>query len=82
MVSRQCSGAGAGWLRQPDWRDDFQRKPASMPELHVSLLGQLQDSLTEVKPLIDSDGPITPAAVQKINEITTRLDSGIVTRNP
>jgi hypothetical protein len=33
-----------------------------------------------VKPLIDVDKPISPASVKRINEITTRLDEGIVTR--
>jgi hypothetical protein len=35
-----------------------------------------------VKPLIDVERPISPASVKKINEITTRLDDGIVTRKP
>ena len=82
VVNRHFSADGAELLHQPDLLDYFQRKLSSMPELHVPLLGQIQDSLTEVKPLIDGNGAISPASVQKINEITTRLDSGIVTRTP
>jgi hypothetical protein len=82
VVNRHFSADGAELLHQPDLLDYFQRKLASMPELHVPLLNQIQSSLGEVKPLIDVDRPISPASVKKINEITTRLDDGIVTRNP
>lgn len=82
VVNRHFSTDGAELLHQPDLLDYFQRKLASMPELHVPLLNQIQSSLGEVKPLIDVDRPISPASVKKINEITTRLDDGIVTRKP
>ncbi len=82
VVNRHFSTDGAELLHQPDLLDYFQRKLADMPELQVALLGQIQSSLEEVKPLIDVDRPITAASVKKINEITTRLDDGIVTRKP
>jgi hypothetical protein len=80
VVNRHFSTDGAELLHQPDLLTYFQRKLSGMPELNVPLLGKIQDSLTEVKPLIDSDSPISAASVKKINEITTRLDEGIVTR--
>jgi len=80
VVDLHFSSDGAELLHQPDLLDYFQRKLASMPEFNIPLLGQIQSALVEVKPLIDVDGPITPAAVKKINEITTRLDNGIITR--
>ena len=45
------------------------------------LLREIQVALGEVKPLIDvGTARISPQSVKKINEITTRLDFGIVTR--
>ena len=82
VVNRHFSADGAELLHQPDLLDYFQRKLAGMPELHIPLLNQIQDSLGEVKPLIDVERPISPASVKRINEITTRLDDGIVTRKP
>ena len=81
-MNRHFSADGAELLHQPDLLDYFQRKLAGMPELHIPLLNQIQDSLGEVKPLIDVERPISPASVKRINEITTRLDDGIVTRKP
>jgi hypothetical protein len=80
VVNRHFSADGAELLHQPDLLDYFQRKLANMPELNIPLLGQIQSSLVEVKPLIDVADPISAASVKKINEITTRLDVGIVTR--
>lgn len=80
VVDRHFSADGAELLHQPDLLDYFQRKLANMPEFNIPILGQIQSALVEVKPLIDVETPISPASVQKINEITTRLDVGIVTR--
>jgi hypothetical protein len=35
-----------------------------------------------VKPLIETNDPISPGSVKRINDITSRIDSAIVTRNP
>jgi hypothetical protein len=52
-----------------------------MPEYSVPVVESIKRALVEVRPLIDSGSkPISPAAVKKINEITTRLDGEIVTR--
>ena len=80
VVDRHFSADGAELLHQPDLLDYFQRKLANMPEFNIPILGKIQSALVEVKPLIDVETPISPASVQKINEITTRLDVGIVTR--
>ena len=80
VVDRHFSADGAELLHQPDLLDYFQRKLANMPEFNIPILGQIQGALVEVKPLIDVETPISPASVKKINEITTRLDVGIVTR--
>jgi hypothetical protein len=67
-------------LHQPDLLDYFQRKTSNMPEFNIPLLGQIRGALVEVKPLIDVDKPISAASVKRVNEITTRLDEGIITR--
>src|SRR5450432_2811162 len=82
VVNRHFSSDGAELLHQPDLLDYFQRKLNGMPEFNLPLLGKIQSSLVAVKPLIDVDSPISAASVKKINEITTRLDEGIVTRTP
>jgi hypothetical protein len=82
VVDRHFSADGAELLHQPDLLAYFQRKLANMPEFDVPLLGQIQSSLVEVKPLINVDTPISAASVRRINQITTRLDDGIVTRTP
>ena len=83
VVNRHFSADGAELLHQPDLLDYFQRKLANMPEFNkVALLGQIQGALVEVKPLIDVDTPISAGSVRKINEITSRLDAGIITRKP
>jgi hypothetical protein len=82
VVNRHFSADGAELLHQPDLLDYFQRKLAIMPEFNVPVIAQIKSSLQEVKPLIETDGPIPPVSVQKINEITSRIDGAIVTRNP
>ena len=82
VVNRHFSAEGAELLHQPDLLDYFQRKIANMPEFNIPLLGEIKGALVEVKPLIDVDNPISAVAVKKINEITSRLDQGIITRKP
>jgi hypothetical protein len=53
-----------------------------MPEFDLPIIRQIQDALVEVKPMIDvGDRGIPPETVKKVNEITTRLDQGIVTKD-
>lgn len=82
VVDRHFSVDGAELLHQPDLLEYFQRKLANMPEFNIPLLGQIRNSLVEVKPLIEVDSPISAASVKKINQITSRLDERIVTRTP
>ena len=54
-----------------------------MPEKYnVTIVRDIQVALGEVKPLVvaGGDAKISPAAVIRINDITTRLDGGIVTK--
>ncbi len=81
VVDRHFSADGAELLHQPDLLDYFQRKLAFMPEFNVPVINQIKSSLMEVKPLIVTNEPIPPISVKRINEITTRLDSAIVTRS-
>ncbi|MEO8043656.1 MAG: hypothetical protein ABI674_02010 [Spartobacteria bacterium] len=82
VVNRHFSADGAELLHQPDLLEYFQRKLADMPEFTGPVVSQIRVSLQDVKPLIETDGPISPASVKKINEITSQVDSSIVTRNP
>ena len=82
VVDRHFSADGAELLHQPDLLEYFQRKLATMPEFNVPVIAQIKSSLQDVKPLIETEGDIPPASVKKINEITSRLDGAIVTRNP
>ena len=53
-----------------------------MPEFNLPIIHQIQEALVEVKPLIDVGKTRIPAeSVKKVNEITTRLGNGIVTRD-
>ena len=82
VVDRHFSADGAELLHQPDLLEYFQRKLATMPEFNVPVIAQIKSSLQDVKPLIETEGAIPPTSVKKINEITSRLDGAIVTRNP
>ena len=81
VVNRHFSTDGAELLHQPDLLDYFQRKLATMPEFNVPVIAQIKSSLQEVKPLIETNDPISPGSVKRINDITSRIDSAIVTRN-
>ena len=82
VVDRHFSENSAELLHQPDLLEYFQRKLATMPEFNLPVISQIKSSLQEVKPLIETDEPIPPGSVKRINEITSRLDGAIVTRNP
>jgi len=82
VVDRHFSEDGAELLHQPDLLDYFQRKLATMPEFNIPVIAEIKSSLQEVKPLIETDNPISATSVKKINEITSSIGAAIVTRNP
>ena len=82
VVNERFSADGAELLHQPDLLAYFQKRLQGMPEFDLPIIHQIQDALVEVKPLIDvGDRRIPPETVKKVNEITTRLGQGIVTKN-
>ncbi len=82
VVSDHFSTDGAELLHQPDLLSYFQKRLQAMPEFDLPIIRQIQDALVEVKPMIDvGDRGIAHETVKKVNEITTRLDQGIVTRD-
>src|SRR6266478_7928686 len=82
VVTEHFSSDGAELLHQPDLLSYFQKRLQGMPEFDLPIIRQIQDALVEVKPLIDvGDRRIPPESVKKVNEITTRLGHGIVTRD-
>src|SRR4051812_27817731 len=82
VVNKNFKAEGAELLHQPDLLHHFETQLQEMPEFksETPLIEQIQGALVEVKPLIGSTQKISPEAVRKINEITTRLDSAIVTK--
>ena len=79
--NKESSQNGAELLQQPDLLVYFQERLQAMPEFNTPLLQNIHGALVQVKPLIDvGDKRISPESVKKINEITTRLDSAIVTK--
>ena len=82
VVTKRFSTDGAELLHQPDLLVYFQTRLQAMPEFDLAIIREIQGALVEVKPLIDvGNAHISPESVKKINEITTRLDYGIVTRD-
>ncbi len=82
VVDEHFSADGAELLHQPDLLSYFQKRLQEMPEFDLPIIRQIQDALVQVKPLIDvGDRNIPPETVKRINEITTRLDQEIVTRD-
>src|SRR5437588_2577377 len=82
VVTKHFSTEGAELLHQPDLLVYFQTRLQAMPELNVSIIREIQSALGEVKPLIDvGNARISAESVKKINQITTRLDNGIVTKD-
>lgn len=82
VVTKNFKEEGAELLHQPDLLVHFETQLQGMPEFksQTPLIDQIQSALGEVKPLIATPSKISPDAVRKINEITTRLDSAIVTK--
>ena len=82
VVTKHFSADGAELLHQPDLLSYFQRRLQAMPEFKLPIIREIEDALVQVKPLIDvGSARIPPESVKKINEITTRLGYGIVTRD-
>jgi hypothetical protein len=82
VVSKQFSHDGAELLHQPDLVAHFQDQLRLMPDKYnVEIVRQIHSGLGDVKPLLDVQGHISAEAVKKINEIATRLDHGIVTKD-
>src|SRR6266404_714949 len=82
VVTKHFSADGAELLHQPDLLVHFQTQLQAMPEFNLPIIRDIQSGLGEVKPLVDvGSSRISPESVRRINEITTRLDSGIVTRD-
>jgi hypothetical protein len=81
-VKQHFSADGAELLHQPDLLAYFQTRLQAMPEFNLPIIREIQDALVQVKPLIDvGNTRIPPESVKKVNEITTRLGRGIVTRD-
>ncbi|HXY60173.1 MAG TPA: hypothetical protein VEH26_01070 [Chthoniobacterales bacterium] len=83
VVTKHFSPDGAELLHQPDLLVHFQTQLQGMPEFNLPIIHDIQNALGEVKPLVDVGSPshISAESVRKINDITTKLDSGIVTKN-
>src|ERR1700730_18204083 len=82
VVTKRFSTDGAELLHQPDLLVYFQTRLQAIADFDLAIIREIQGALGEVKPLIDvGNAHISPESVKKINEITTRLDYGIVTRD-
>jgi phosphoglycolate phosphatase-like HAD superfamily hydrolase len=81
VVTKRYSQEGAELLHQPDLLAYFQTRLKGMPEFNVPIIREINEALVQVRPMIDvGSSRISAESVKKINEITTRLDYGIVTR--
>jgi hypothetical protein len=82
VVTKNYKVEGAELLHQPDLLVHFETQLQAMPEFksQTPLIDQISGALSEVKPLITTSEKISPESVRKINDITTRLDSAIVTK--
>src|SRR5436853_3765311 len=82
VVTKHFSPDGAELLHQPDLLVHFQAQLQAMPEFNLPIIREIQSALDEVRARVDvGSSHISPDSVRKINEITNRLDSGIVTRD-
>jgi hypothetical protein len=83
VVTKHYSPDGAELLHQPDLLVHFQTQLQGMPEFNLPIIHDIQTGLGQVKPLVDVTGPahISADSVRKINDITTKLDNGIVTKD-
>lgn len=83
VVNKRFSTDGAELLHQPDLLGYFQDRLSDMPRFNSQLIQEIRAGLEEVRPLIDvGQATISPQSVKRINEITSRLDAAIVSRNP
>jgi hypothetical protein len=81
VVTKNFSTGGAELLHQPDLLIYFQQRLQAMPDFNLPLLQDIHGALVQVKPLIDvGNQRISQESVKKINDITTRLDYAIVTK--
>jgi Rieske Fe-S protein len=81
VVNKNFTADGAELLHQPDLLVHFQTQLNGMPEYNSSIVREVQTALGQVKPMIDvGNARISADSVRKINEITTKLDVGIVTK--
>jgi hypothetical protein len=82
VVTKHFSADGAELLHQPDLLVHFQTQLQSMPEFNLPIIRDIQTGLGQVKPLVDvGSAHISAESVRKINDITTKLDGGIVTKD-
>src|SRR5256886_2282794 len=82
VVNKRYSEEGSELLHQPDLLNYFETRLQAMPEFKLPIIREIEDALVQVKPLIDvGNARIPQESVRKINEITTRLGYGIVTRD-
>src|SRR5437762_8331751 len=82
VVNEHFSADGAELLHQPDLLSYFQKRLQGMPEFDLPIIHEIEGALVQVKPLIDiGDRRIPPETVKKVNEITTRIGQGIVTKD-
>jgi hypothetical protein len=81
VVTKHYTAEGAELLHQPDLLGHFQTQLKAMPEFKVPIVHEIHEALVQVRPMIDvGQSKISAESVKKINEITTRLDNGIITR--
>ncbi len=82
VVTKRFTQDGAELLHQPDLLVYFESRLQAMPpEFNVPIVREINTALGQVRPLVDvGTARISAESVKKINEITTRLDYGIVTR--
>jgi hypothetical protein len=86
VVTKRFTPEGAELLHQPDllahFQTELQQLPADKEDFKAPIIHEISEALGQVRPMIDVPGGklISQDSVKKINEITTRLDYGIVTR--
>jgi len=81
VVVKHYSVEGAELLHQPDLLVYFQARLQAMPEYKITLLQDIRSALVEVRPLVDvGNARISADSVKRINEITTRLGTAIITK--
>jgi hypothetical protein len=85
VVTKRFTPEGAELLHQPDllahFQTQLQQMPTNNPDFKAPIIHEIYDALGQVRPMIDvGGGKISQDSVKKINDITTKLDFGIVTR--